>query len=53
MPTQLQVKLRETWEITYLKAKKLETRYLETYLDVSKKKKFTIDILKAEEQHKK
>ena len=53
MLTRLQVILRETWEITYLKAKKQETRYLETYLDASKKKKFTIDILKAEEQHKK
>ena len=37
--TQLQVKLQETGEITYLKAKKQQTRYLVTYLTISKKEK--------------
>ena len=50
---QLQLKLQKTAEITYLKAKKQQTRYRVTYLEVSKKKKSVIDILNAKGQHEK
>ena len=38
-PRQLQVKLKKTAEITYLKARKKQTRYRVTYLEVLKEKK--------------
>ena len=39
MSAQLQVKLQETREIIYLKARKEQTSALVTYLEVSKKEK--------------
>ena len=44
---QLQIKLQKTKEVTYLKANKQQTRYRLTYLKVGRKKKGTIDVLKA------
>ena len=50
---QLQGKLEKTAEITYLDAKKKQTRYRLTYFEVLKKKKRTIDIFDAKGHHEK